>query len=81
MSGITQEERAALIAEFGSAEPAALAEDIDRELAQLRSRLLAVKAAMRWGDDNRAVRPHVGVLVDEIKRLRALLPYPTPLQT
>jgi uncharacterized small protein (DUF1192 family) len=56
-----------------------LALGIDKDLGALRKRIALVQAALVWTTQGRHVHEYIGVLADEIERLRLLLPHKTPV--
>lgn len=56
-----------------------LALGIDADLGALRKRLVRVQEALKWAVQGRHVHEYIGVLADEIARLRSLLPHKTPV--
>lgn len=61
-----------------SADEAALALGIDKDLAALKARYKLVAAAMDWSKSARHTHHYIGVLADEVDRLRKLLPHQPP---
>jgi hypothetical protein len=56
-----------------------LALGIDADLGALRKRIVLVQEALKWAKQGRHVHEYIGVLADEVERLRLLLPFKTPV--
>jgi hypothetical protein len=57
---------------------AALALGIDKDLAALKARYKKVAEALKWSVHARHEHHMIGVLADEVSRLRLLLPHQPP---